>query len=334
MKLERRLPVIALIFVGIIAFGGLGYSLIEGWPLVDALYMAVITVTTVGFGEVHPLTTAGRLFTAALILLGVGAITYSFSALANYVIAGEVQGLMEGRRMKRRIEALQGHYIVCGFGRMGQQVCCELEREGYTLIVIEAQPAAAERARQQGYLVLEGNAGHDQVLLSAGIQRAQGLVACVDSDASNLFVVLSARALQPELYIVTRADSQDTQQKLMRGGADRVISPYSLGGSRMAQLLLRPDVVEFLDVVMHDESLELFLENLTVEPGCQLDGCKVGAADIRATTGANILGLKRDDGLIVSPDPLTTMVPGDVLIAMGTRQQLQALASMVRAQES
>jgi voltage-gated potassium channel len=262
----------------------------------------------------------------------VGAITYSFSAMAHYLIAGEVRGFVEGRRMKRRIQDLQGHYIVCGYGRMGQQVCCELERDGCSLVIIEAQAAAAELARQQGYPVIEGNAGDDQVLLSAGIEHARGLVAAVDSDASNLFVVLSARALQPELYIVTRADSQDTLQKLMRGGADRVISPYSLGGSRMAQLLLRPDVVEFLDVVMHDESLELFLENLTVEPGSPLDGCEVGAANIRATTGANILGLKRQDGLVVSPAPSTKMAPRDVLIALGTRQQLKTLAALAQSQ--
>jgi voltage-gated potassium channel len=335
MNLKRRLIDIGIVFGLIITLGSIGYWLIEGWSWLDAFYMSIITVTTVGFGEIHPLTPAGRLFTAVLIVLGVAGITYAFSALTNYVIAGELGGILEKRRMARRVNLLREHYIVCGFGRVGHQVCDELKRERKPLVVVDANTPSVERARSQGYPVVIGDAGEDQVLQEAGIERAQGLVAAVDSDAANLLVVLSARALNPDLYIVARANFEDTEAKMLRAGANRVISPYSLGGRRMAQMLVRPDVVDFLDVVMHDESLQLLLEDLTVGHGCTLDQCSIGQARIRSETGANILGLKRKEGgIVIAPEASTVLYPGDVLITLGTREQLEALAELVYASQS
>ncbi|MFC2031136.1 potassium channel family protein [Chloroflexota bacterium] len=334
MSLERRLLNIVLMFVVIMLVGGVGYVLIERWSWIDALYMAIITVTTVGFGEVHPLTPAGRLFTAILVLLGVGGITYSFTALTNYVIAGELGDVYEEFKMKQQINSLRDHNIVCGFGRVGRQVCVELLREGRPLVVIESDETVFLQAKQQEYLVVKGDAGQDEVLRQAGIERAKGLVAALDSDASNLYVVLSARALRQDLYIVTRADSEDTSAKLLRAGADRVISPYSLGGRRMAQMLVHPDVVDFLELVMQDDELQLFLEDLTVGVGCPIDCMTVGKARIREATGANLLGIKREDGMIVSPEPSTTLHTGDVLVALGTAQQLATLAELVHSPES
>jgi voltage-gated potassium channel len=332
MNLKRRLIGIGLVFGTIILVGGMGYRLIEGWSWVDAIYMSIITVTTVGFGEVYPLSPVGRLFTTMLIVLGVAGITYAFSALTNYVIAGELGGILERRRMARRVNLIREHYIVCGFGRVGHQVCIELKREGQPLVVVDDNPPSVERAESQGYPVVVGDAGDDQILQEAGIDRAVGLVAAVDSDATNLMVVLSARALNPDLYIVARASLQDTEAKMVRAGADRVISPYSLGGRRLALMLIRPDVVDFLDVVMHDETLELLLEDLTVGEGCTLDQCSVGDARIRKVTGANILGLKRKEGgIVISPEASTVIQHGDVLIALGTRGQLETLASLVSA---
>ena len=335
MNLKRRLMDISLVFGLIILMGGIGYWLIEGWSVLDSLYMSVITVTTVGFGEIYPLSPVGRIFTAVLIVLGVAGITFTFSALTNYVIAGELGGILEKRRMARRVSAMQRHYIVCGFGRVGHQVCVELKREKQQLVVVDNDSPSLERATLQGYPVVVGDAGNDQVLQEAGIERAHGLVAAVDSDAANLLVVLSARALNPDLYIVARANLEDTESKLLRAGADRVISPYSLGGRRIAQMLIRPDVVDFLDVVMHDESLELLLEDLTVGQGCKLDQCSIGDARIRMVTGANVLGLKRHEGgIILSPEASTVLYPGDVLIALGTRRQLEALAELVDTPQS
>jgi voltage-gated potassium channel len=335
MNLRRRLTDIGLVFGTIILVGGIGYWLIEGWSWADAIYMSIITVTTVGFGEIHPLSPVGRLFTTVLIVLGVAGITYAFSGLTNYVIAGELGGILEKRRMAHRVNSMQEHYIVCGFGRVGHQVCVELEREGQPLVVVDANPHSAERATLQGYPVVIGDAGNDQILQAAGIDRARGLVAAVESDAANLLVVLSARALNPDLYIVARANLEDIEGKLLRAGADRVISPYSLGGRRMALMLVHPDVVDFLDVVMHDESLELLLEDLTVGRGCTLDQCSIGEVRIRKVTGANILGLKRKEGgIVISPEASTIVYPGDVLIALGTRQQLEALGRLVYAPAS
>jgi voltage-gated potassium channel len=331
MTLERRILNIALIFFVIIVVGGVGYVVIEGWSWVDAFYMSVITVTTVGFAEVHPLSPAGRLFTSILIVLGVAAITYSFTALANFLIAGELGDVLQEFRMKRKIEALQGHHVVCGFGRVGQQVCAQLVQEGRSFVVVDNKASAVERAIALGYLVVEGNAGDDDVLHNAGILRARGLVAAVESDAANLFVVLTARTLKPDLFVVARADTEDSVEKLQIAGADRVLSPYSLGGRLIAQTLLRPDVVDFLEAVMYDESLHLFLEELTVEVGSSLAASTVGQARIREATGANVLGLKHGENVMVSPDSDHPLHPGDVIVALGTRQQLGELEKLVRS---
>jgi voltage-gated potassium channel len=330
MSLERRLLNIVLLFSSVITFGSVGYVLIEGWSWIDAFYMAIITVTTVGFAEVHPLTPVGQLFTAVLVLLGVGSITYAFTALTNYLIAGELGDVLQEFRMKRKIDALKEHYIVCGFGRVGEQVCNQLEREGRLFVVVEKEDAVIARAREQGYLTIHGDAGNDQVLHQAGIHQARGLVAAVASDAGNLFVVLSARALNRDLCIVARASDEDGTDKLLRAGADRVISPYSLGGRLIAQTLLRPGVVDFLDVVMYDDSLKLYLEDLSVGAGSSLDGLTVGQARIREQIGANILGIRRGGEVIVSPPASTHLQPGDILVALGTRGQLAALESLVR----
>jgi voltage-gated potassium channel len=334
MSLDRRLSIIALIFGVIVAVGGLGYVLIEGWSWVDAFYMAIITVTTVGFGEIHPLSSSGKLFTSVLILLGVGGITYSFTALANYLIAGELGDVLEEFWMKRRIESLRDHYIVCGFGRVGQQVCAQLQQEGRPVVVIDSDPGAVSQARIRDVPLVQGDAGDDEILEKAGISRAKGLVAAVETDAANLFIVLTARTLNQELFIVARADTEDPTEKLQLAGADRVLSPSSLGGRLIAQTLLRPDVVDFLEMVMYDQSLHLFLEDLPVGQDCPLARCTVGEVRIRETTGVNVLGLKRGDNVIVSPAATTQLLPGDVLVALGTREQLQALADVVHSPES
>ena len=330
MTLERRLLNIGFLFATVILLGGVGYALIEGWSWADAFYMAIITITTVGFGEVHSLTPVGKLFTSVLILLGVATITYAFTVLTNYLIAGKVGDTLEGFKMKRQIGSLENHYIVCGFGRVGQQVCAQLHQDGQIFVVVEADETRSESAKQLGYPVVKGDAGEDHVLQQAGILRARGLVAAVTNDAENLFVVLSARSLKQDLLVVARADTEQAVSKLIRAGANRVISPYSLGGRLIAQTLIRPDVVDFLDVVMYDNSLKLFLEDLTVTAGCPLDKLTVGEARIREKTGANVLGIKRGGQVIVSPPSSTQLEPGDVLVALGTRQELTALASLVQ----
>ncbi|MGD8491270.1 MAG: potassium channel protein [Anaerolineae bacterium] len=329
MSLERRLLRIGLIFVAVITFGAIGFALIEGWTWIDAFYMAVITVTTVGFAEVHPLSQAGKLFTSVLILLGVGAITYAFTALTNYVIAGELGDVLKGIRMKRQIQSIRDHYIVCGFGRVGQQVCSQLSQEGHTVLVVDNNPGTVREAKERGYPVVQGNAGDDEVLLEAGIMRAKGLVTAVESDASNLYVVLSARTFRRDLQIVARADSEEPIEKLQRAGADHVLSPYSLGGRLMAQTLLRPNVVDFLEAVMYDTTQHYFMEDFVIGPGCPLEGQTIGEAQVRERIGVTILGLKRGEDFVVPTTTSTQLFEGDVLMALGSRQQLNHLAQLV-----
>ena len=333
MNLERRLLNILLVFALVITLGGVGYAVIEGWSWLDSLYMSITTVTAVGFDEVHPLTPAGRLFTSVLILLGVAWVTYAFTALAHYVLAGELGDIVEDFRVNQRTKSMQGHYIVCGYGRMGQEICERLHHEGQHLVVVDMSERSVDLARARGYLGIQGDVGDDEVLDRAGVLRAKGLVAVVNNDAANLYVVLSARALNPELYIVAGADTDHTVEKLSRAGADRVVPPYTLGGRLIAQTLLRPDVMDFLEVVLYDQSLQLFLEDFRVGHGCSIDALTFAKAGIRERTGANVLGIKREGNVIISPGPSTLLKPGDVLVALGTRDQLAALAELVNSPE-
>jgi voltage-gated potassium channel len=325
-ELVHRFTKPIVFFVGVVLFGTFGYWLLENMAPLEALYMAVITVTTVGFGEVQPLHYAGQVFTIFLVFIGVAAFTYFATTVANYLIAGEIKGFLERRKMQKHIEQLSDHFIVCGYGRMGEQVAREFRREKHSLVVIERSDEAAARAIEAGYLVVHGDAENDEVLRAAGIERARGLVAVLESDAENLMVTLSARALHEKLFIVARTNSEMSQSKLLAAGADRVLFPHGLGGRRIAQMALRPNVVEFLEVVMHDEELELWLEEMTVGIESELDGCAVYASDIRAATGANIVAVRQRTGkLLAAPTPDTRLQAGDIIVAVGTRAQVVAL---------
>ncbi len=332
MGLRGPLIRVVAIFISVVLLGTLGYSLLEGWPLVDAFYMTIITLSTVGFGEVRPLSPSGRLFTIILIMVGVGGGAYLFSTVADFIITGELRGTLRRRRMEKQIERLRDHYIICGFGRVGQQVAAEIRQAGKPLVVIDDSPEAVQRMEEAGYLYVQGDAAEDEVLRAAGIARASGLVACVDSDAENVYVVLSARALRPDLVIVARANSVDSERKLRQAGATHVVSPYAIGGRRMATMLLHPHVVDFLDVLMHSSELELMMEEIRVGPNGELAGKTVSEADVRQRTGANILAVKGYRGkLFRKLEPDFRFAPDDVLIALGTREQLNELARLAGA---
>ncbi|MBU0616170.1 MAG: potassium channel protein [Planctomycetes bacterium] len=325
----RRLTKPVLIFALVVLIGAWGYNYLESIPLLDALYMAVITVTTVGFREVQELDEAGRVFTIFLILFGVGAATYFATSVANYLIAGEIKGFLEQRKMQDKIKQLSGHFIVCGYGRMGEQVARELRREHKPLVVIERSEETVQEAIAAGHLALQGDAENDHVLRATGVERAYGLVAVLDTDAANLMVTLSARTLNENLYIIARTNNEENDAKLIAAGAHRVLFPHGLGGRRMAQMAIRPTVAEFLEVVMHDEELELWLEEMTVAIESKLDGCAVYALDIRRSTGANIVAVRQRTGkLLAAPTPDTKLQAGDIIVALGTREQLNALSQM------
>lgn len=313
----------------VILVGAFGYAYIEGWSFLDALYMSVITVTTVGLTEVKELDAAGRMFTIVLVLGGVAVFSYAITTLANYLIAGELQGMLGRKRMQKQIDQLEQHYIVCGCGRMGLQVAREFRREKKPLVILDLDQAKVDLAIADGYLAYVGDAGDDDMLRMTGVERAKGLVTAMDSDATNLMVVLSARALNQDLFIVSRMNVESSESKLIRAGANRVLTPYGIGGRRMAQLAVRPNVVEFLEVVTHDEELELWLEDFTVAIDAHIAGCALGASNVREKTGANILALRQRTGkLMVAPTEETVLQAGDIIVALGTREQLEKLRRM------
>ncbi len=327
MSLQRRLLLVSLVFFSTLTAGALGYRIIEGWPLLDAIYMSVITVTTVGFSEVRPLSPAGRIFTALLILLGVASITFSFGAISNYIVAGELRGLLGGRKMKRIIASMKNHVLVCGYGRMGHEVCRELQREGRDFVVLDEKDDSIRMARDEGYAVFHGDPGFDESLKECGIDRAAGMAATSDDDAKNLMVVLSARGLNPTLPIVARVSHEDGPEKFIRAGANNVFLPYRTGGRSMAQMILRPEVVAFIEDVLHDKSsIGLMIENLDLEPGSELDGSTLADAGIRERTGVYVLGIKRP-GIGTIPDlkPSTEIKARDTLIVIGKKDQLDRL---------
>ncbi|HXI10231.1 MAG TPA: NAD-binding protein [Thermodesulfobacteriota bacterium] len=330
MDWERQIGKIVLIFISIITFGVAGLMLIEGWTFLDALYMTVITISTVGFHEVHPLTRAGTLFMTGFIILGVGSFLYIVSKIAEYIVAGHLQGALEKKRMEKRINGLDKHYIVCGFGRVGQNIAAELKRAGIRFVVIDVNQASIAKCVEEGYPYIQGNASEDEVLKEAGIMRAAGLVASTDSDAENVYVTLSAKALREDLYVVARASSDEAEHKLLKADADRVLSPYSIAGRRLAGMLLRPNVIELLDVVMHRENNDLMMEELVVRASSSLDGATVGEARRRCTLGANILALKKKSETRIIPSPGSAIVIGsdDLLVALGTKDQLKELEGL------
>lgn len=323
----RMLPV-TLVLVSIVAIGTTGYVLIEGWSIGDSLYMTVITLSTVGFKEVQPLSRGGQVFTAGLILAGVGAVAFLFREIGQHIVSGELHGTLRRRRMQHSIDQLKGHYIVCGYGRVGMEAVANLRQRGKRCVVVEQ--TVDSTLAQSGVLHVTGDAAEDEVLRRAGIDRAAGLVAATGDDPTNLFITVSAHSLRPDLVIVARAHNPAAESKLLRGGANHVISPHIIGGRRIATQLLYPGVTDFLDVVMHSGELELCLEECMVWPNADLHGKTVAEAQVRSRTGANVLAVRRSGGGSVLTNPPVDMrfEPGDILIALGTADQLKGLIEL------
>jgi len=330
MDVGRRLSLAISLLIIIFLMGILGYVFIEGWTFLDALYMTVITISTVGFREVAPLSQEGKLFTLGLIVLGVGAVLFTLGTAIEFLVEGHFTGLIEERKMKKRIGALRDHYVLCGYGRVGREVAKEFLRVGVPFLVVENNPETILRCREDKVPYIEGDASADHVLKEAGIEGAKGLVAAVDTDADNVFVALTARVLNPKIFIVARANFEESEEKLRKAGADRVISPTVIGGKRMASLLLKPLVCDYLDVVAHGESIEYRLEEVHIKKQSPIVNTTIGKAGIREKTGALILAIKKAKrGFDTNPPASTTLEEGDKLVVMGTREQLDALQSLL-----
>jgi voltage-gated potassium channel len=316
----------ALLLVAVLTVGTIGYALL-GLSLLDSLYQSVTTVTTVGFRELSEPTVGFRVFTIVLVLLGAGTVLYTLGVLLEALVEGRLSDQWGRRRMQRELDELDGHVIVCGWGRVGRAIAANLP--GRPVVVIDRDPERVESVRG---LSVEGDATDDEVLRSAGIERASALVAALSADADNLYVTLSARQLRPDLFIVARARMESAEAKLLQAGADRVVNPQSIGGARMAALVGQPHVAAFLDLVMHDGSLEFRLAEVDVVAGSPVVGQSLRDAHLRDTSGALVLAMRAADGTFrTNPPPDEVMAAGDVLIAIGTEVQLKALQALVAA---
>ncbi|ADI64794.1 potassium channel family protein [Trichormus azollae] len=316
---------IALVFVFLI--GTSWYRLVEGWSWEDAAYMTVITLATVGYGETNPLGSRGRLFTIALILMGVVNIGYIVNRFTEAVIEGYFQEGIRLRQQRRLMESLSGHYIICGFSRTGRQIAKEFQAEGVSFVVIDSEFESVQKAQSQGYTAYQGDATLDESLLKVGVERATCIVAALPSDAENLYTVLSAKTVNPAIRAIARASTEEALQKLQRGGADAVISPYITGGKRMAAAALRPQILDFVDGILSGSDRQLYMEEFLLNPAnCPFVGQSLQKAKLRSQTGALVLAIRRLDGnLIGGPTGDTILMSGDTLICMGTAEQLRSL---------
>lgn len=319
-------PLLALALTLLV--GTTGYVLIEGWAWDDALYMVVTTVATVGFGEVHPLSPGGRLFTMLLIFVGVGSLFYAFGAIMSYVFEGHLLHQLGARRMESRLQHITDHFVLCGYGRVGRQVAHELLREGIALVIIDVNPESLDDAFRDGHLVVHGNAANDDVLREAGLDRARGLVAAVAEDADNIFVTLSAHALRPELAIVARANRQDAVRKLHLAGASHVVSPYTMAGRQMAMLAVRPTAVDFVETLLRGAGGDLLIEDIVVGADSPLVDTSVAEVRRRFLETATLLAIRRGSRVLAPLSDDLVIGAGDALAVTGTEVQLRSVEAL------
>lgn len=325
----QRLLLYCLVPVILIAIGTAGYCLIEGWSVFDSLYMTVITLTTIGYGEVHPLSRPGQAFTMVLALGGIFTLFYVTAETFRSIISGEVHGILERRRMERRLQALQNHLIVCGFGRMGRLVCREFAAKEMDYVVIERKSELQEELKDPHGIMTHGDATSDVVLQRAGIDRARALVSVLPNDADNLYITMSARLLNERLFIVARAEEIGSEQKLLRAGANHVVMPFVIGGNRVAHAVLRPTVVDFIDLATRTEHFALQIEELPIGQRSQLIGRTIQEGKLRQEFEVIILAIKRSSGAMVfNPPSDAVLKEGDILIAIGDRTHLDRLAAV------
>lgn len=311
-----------------VAFGTAGYILVEGWGFLDSLYMTVITLTTVGYREVHDLSDGGVIFTIILLVGGVGVVIFALTKGAQVILDLEYNQIFRRRRVEKAIRGLKDHYIICGYGRMGKIIARELREEGVKFLVIEKRPIQQE---EEGVLILKGDATRDETLHEAGIDRASGLISVLPTDAENLFVVLSARGLNPNLLIVARAIEEGSEQKLLRAGATKVVSPYHIGGLRMAHTVLKPTVVDFLEFATKSGNLELQIEEIQIQEKSELIGLTLEECGIGRDLGVIIVAIKQPTGdTRFNPTFRSTVKPGDTLIALGEQSKLRMVEEMAK----
>jgi voltage-gated potassium channel len=327
----KRLAPILIILLVVVFTGTIGYQLIEGWSFLDSIYMVIITLFTVGFEEVHSLSQFGRVFTMFIIVVGVGTAVYAGSLLVEIIVEGEILGYGRRRKMDKIINEMKDHYIICGFGRTGHQVAEEFDAARVPYVVVDRKQKTEEELGSKGIPYIIGDIINDNNLVEAGIKTAKGLISAADSDVANVFVTLSARALNPELYIVARASEIEAENKLKMAGANRVILPYYISGKRIAAYATRPVTSDFLDMVMHGESLEFSLSEITVPDTSSLLNKTLSEAKIREKSGALVIAIRKVDGSFnLQPQSSSTIEKRDIFVVIGTQEQVGLLDNMLR----
>ena len=309
----------------VIAIGTVGYHYIEGWTWFDGFYMVVTTLTTIGYQEVHPLSHAGRVFNVFIILSGVSLLLLGVGLLSQALLEFELQSFFGRRRMERDIERLNGHFIICGMGRVGRKVARELARKPVPFVLIDNSETKRQRFAHENWLVIAGDATLETTLRDARIEHARGLIAATTTDATNLYIVLTARGLNPHLKIIARASEDAAEKHLLTAGADSVVSPYAFAGQRIAQSLLRPHVVTFLDTATTHLGMDLEIGEIHITPDSTFAGKTLESSRIRQERGVIVLAIKRSETMRFNPPPDERIEPGDCLIAMGEPAQLREL---------
>lgn len=330
LRVRLMLPVTLVLLVTIV--GTLGYSLLgrnQEATLLDALFMTIITITTIGYGEIIHLDGSGRIFTIFIAITGIGSLFYSLTVIMDYLVSARLSDPFGEKKMQREIEKLRNHIIIAGLGRVGKQAAAELQEAKETFVIIDPRPETHGYAHQHGFLIVRGDASDDSVLEQAGLDRAKGLIVTSGDDANNLYIVLSARVLRPDLFIVSRAVDDASVPKLIRAGANRAISPYAIGGRRLAHLILSPTVVDFFDTMIRKGEETLNLEGIKVGVASRAIGLTLADLHVREETGATLLVILRGARVVPNPGPEQVLQVGDHLLALGTSSQLDKLAKLV-----
>ncbi len=321
----------ALIMLGLVLLiGTAGYVVIEGWQILDAIYMTVITITTVGYGEVRTVSPTGRVFTLALICMGMGIIAYTLGMVAQVMVELQVRSILGRKRLGLKIKSIKNHYILCGYGRIGRIISQELKASRIPLLVIDNNPDSKQGLEQQDIPYIIDDATSEDVLIEAGIERAKGLISVVLSDADNLFITMTARGLNPGLFILARAEEEQSHKKLLRAGANRVVLPYLIGGQKMAHTITKPAVTDFLELTVHDKNIELEMGELLVKDRSRLKGVTLANSGIRQEMNVIIVGIRKENGeMAFNPSSETRIETGDTLIALGPDNDLKKLSAIL-----
>jgi voltage-gated potassium channel len=327
---SRKLRYSLMMLAALVAFGTIGYYFFEHMPIFDAFYMTIITISTVGFSEIVPLTKVGRSITVVIIILGISVGTYTVGIIVQWLVGGELQKVFGRRKLQKQIADLRKHFIICGFGRIGHIVCKELHDDRIKFVVIEQDPAAIEKIISLKYLCVEMDATSEQALQAAGIMHARGLVTAVNSDANNVFITLTAKGLRPDIFILARASEEKNEEKLLKAGATRVVSPYLIGARRMAHVLKRPTVVDFLDLATMGNTLGLIMEEAEVGPTSGLCGKNLIESRLRQDFSVIIVAIKKSSGqMVFNPAPSEILEAGDVLVLIGQTENMQRMRAIL-----